>query len=164
MPDFDCTFVGPSESRVPSLHGLDDAAVTGRLPRERSQVSADSDPRRPSDGSEATLWPHRTADNAGRYLAGPDGARPVSARGAKQDRRGVCRVVRCRAGWWPECEEGERVFSYSNVMQLRVTALLLVALAAAGSADLIEHFESGMGDYWVSWTDDNGGHWVSGVS
>ncbi|XP_043200223.1 uncharacterized protein LOC122369494 [Amphibalanus amphitrite] len=45
-------------------------------------------------------------------------------------------------------------------MQLSVTVVLLAALAANVHGDLIEHFESGMGDYWVSWSDDNGGHWV----
>ena len=38
---------------------------------------------------------------------------------------------------------------------------MLAALVAASTADLVENFESGMGDNWVSWTDDNGGHWVS---
>ena len=46
-------------------------------------------------------------------------------------------------------------------MQFHLLTLLLAALVSAGTADLIEHFESGMGDYWVSWSDDNGGHWVS---
>ena len=42
-----------------------------------------------------------------------------------------------------------------------LTPLLIAALAVITRTDLVEHFESGMGDNWVSWSDDNGGHWVS---